>query len=131
VLPIVTVSDESEAVARANESALEFSASIWAADTGKGTRMARLLDARAVWLNTHAYSARSRFDFYDHVHPKRVTSTPALSRDPWWFPYSESLATALHTGAQLLYGRDADKRDALRRGAGPLARMARRVLPLD
>jgi acyl-CoA reductase-like NAD-dependent aldehyde dehydrogenase len=131
VAPIVVVRDEEEAIGLANDCALDFGASIWTGDAGKGTRIGRRMKGRAVWLNTHAYSARSRFDFYDHVYAKRVTTTPAATRDPWWFPYDEALGTALHTGAQLFYGRDADKRDALRRGAGPLARMARRVLPLD
>src|SRR5207248_866580 len=131
VVAIVAVRDEEEAIKLANDCAFDFGASVWTADADKGTRIARRLEGRAVWLNSHAYSARSRFDFYEHVHAKRVTTTPAATRDPWWFPYDEALGTALHTGAQLLYGRDADKRDALRRGAGSLAKMAGRVLPLS
>ena len=34
----------------------------------------------------------------------------------------------LHSAAQLLYGRDSDKPAALRRGAGPLLKLARRSL---
>jgi hypothetical protein len=34
----------------------------------------------------------------------------------------------VHATAQLLYGRDDDKRAALRDGAGPLIRLGRRML---
>ena len=40
----------------------------------------------------------------------------------------ESLGTAMQAAAQLLYGRDADKAAALRRGAGPLLQVTRKTL---
>jgi hypothetical protein len=34
----------------------------------------------------------------------------------------------VHSAAQLLYGRDADKAAALRRGAGPLLQVGRKIM---
>ena len=53
---------------------------------------------------------------------------PSRFRNPWWHPYDEALGTAMRSVAQLLYGRDSDKGRALREGAGPIARLARRML---
>ena len=53
---------------------------------------------------------------------KQIAWEPSRTRDFWWHPYDESLGRALHASAQLLYGRDADKPGALRRGALAAAR---------
>jgi hypothetical protein len=62
------------------------------------------------------------------VNIKHVAWDSGRLRNFWWFPYEESLPPAVHAAAQLLYGRDEDKRGALKRGAVPLLRMARRAL---
>ena len=66
---------------------------------------------------------------------KLVAWEPSRTRDFWWHPYDESLGKAMSASARLLYGRDADKPGALRRGLLPLLRVgrryaARRVPPL-
>jgi hypothetical protein len=53
---------------------------------------------------------------------------PSRTRDFWWQPYDESMGRALHASAQLLYGRDSDKSEALRRGLGPFLSLARKSL---
>jgi hypothetical protein len=70
----------------------------------------------------------SRFGFYESVNVKHVAWEPGRVRDFWWFPYDESLGRAVSATAKLLYGRDEDKRGALRDGAAPLARLGRKVL---
>ena len=60
--------------------------------------------------------SHSKFGFYECVNIKLVTWEPSRTRDFWWHPYDESLGRALHASAKLLYGRDADKPGALRRG---------------
>jgi hypothetical protein len=62
------------------------------------------------------------------VNIKHVAWEPSRLRNFWWFPYDDSLQTGLHAAAQLLYGRDEDKRGALKRGAGPLLDVGRRML---
>ncbi len=146
VVAIVEVEDEEQAVREANDSAFASGASVWTLDCERGRRIARRLDAGSVWLNDHmcpfgtgswAASGRSgigvthsRFAFYECVEVKRVAWDPSRTRGFWWFPYDASLGQAVHSAAQLVYGRDADKRDALRRGAAPIGRVARRALGL-
>jgi acyl-CoA reductase-like NAD-dependent aldehyde dehydrogenase len=146
VVPIVTVDSEDEAVRLANDSDFGLGASVWTLDRRRGERIARRLQAGMVWVNDHMYShgacscawggvkdsglgrSHSKFGFYESVEVKLVTWEPSRSRDFWWHPYDESLGKAMHAAAQLLYGRDADKAGALRRGARPLLRVGRRSL---
>jgi succinate-semialdehyde dehydrogenase/glutarate-semialdehyde dehydrogenase len=146
VVPIVAVRDEEEAIALANASELGLGASIWTGDRDRGMRIARRLEAGTVWVNDHLYShaavqtpwggtkgsglgrVHSRFGFYECVNVKHLAGDAGRLRDFWWYPYDESLGRALHATAQILYGRDDDKRAALRDGARPLVRLARRML---
>jgi acyl-CoA reductase-like NAD-dependent aldehyde dehydrogenase len=146
VVPIVTVSSEEEAIALANDSEFGLGASVWTLDRGKGERIARRIEAGSVWINDHMYShgacqcswggvkhsgigrSHSKFGFYECVNVKHVAWEPSRARDFWWYPYDRSLGTALHSAAELLYGRDEDKRAALKRGAVPFARLGRKVL---
>ena len=146
VVAVVEVRDEEEAIALANASEFGLGASVWTADRARGRAIARRLEAGTVWINDHLYShgamqapwggvkrsglgrTHSKFGFYECVNLKHVAWEPSLLRSFWWFPYQESLATAVHAAAQLLYGRDADKRGALARGAVPFVEIARRTL---
>ena len=146
VLPIVVVDSEDEAIELANDSEFGLGASVWTLDRARGARIARRIQSGMVWLNDHMYShgacscswggvkhsglgrSHSRFGFYECVNVKLVTWEPSRTRNFFWQPYDESLGTALHSAAQLLYGRDADKPAALRRGAGPIAQLASRAL---
>jgi hypothetical protein len=132
VVPIVTVSGEEEAIRLANMAPLGRAASVWSLDRDRALRIAGRLHAETVWLNDHLPSAgpgrsRDRYRFYENVTAKHVSWDPSLTRNPWWFPYEDSLVTALHSAAQLAFGRDADKREALKRGAVPLARLLRKM----
>jgi succinate-semialdehyde dehydrogenase/glutarate-semialdehyde dehydrogenase len=145
VVPIMTVGSEEEAIERANDSEFGLGASVWTLDRAKGERIARRIEAGSVWVNDHMYShgacqcawggvkqsglgrSHSKFGFYECVDVKHVAWEPSRTRNFWWFPYDESLGTALHSAAQLMYGRDEDKRAALKRGAVPLARLGRKM----
>ena len=146
VVPVMAVRDEEEAVRLANDSEFGLGASVWTADRDKGRRIARRLDAGSVWINDHMYShgavqcswggvkssgfgrSHSRFGFHECVNVKHVAWEPGRLRNFWWHPYDESLGRAVHSAAQLLYGRDDDKREALKAGAGPLVNLGRRML---
>jgi acyl-CoA reductase-like NAD-dependent aldehyde dehydrogenase len=146
VVPIVTVRDEEEAIRLANDSEFGLGASVWTLDRGKAELIARRLQAGMVWINDHMYShgacqcswggvkhsglgrSHSKFGFYECVDIKLVSWEPSRTRDFWWHPYDGSLAKAMRASAQLLYGRDADKLGALRRGAVPIARLGAKTL---
>jgi acyl-CoA reductase-like NAD-dependent aldehyde dehydrogenase len=146
VVPIVTVEDEDEAIALANDSVFGLGASVWTMNRAKGERIAGRLQSGMVWINDHMFShgacscswggvrdsglgrSHSKFGLYECVNIKLVTWEPSRTRDFWWFPYDESLGKAMRASAKLLYGRDADKPGALRRGLGPLARVGGKTL---
>ena len=146
VVPIVTVDSEDEAVALANDSEFGLGTSVWTLDRDKATRIARRIETGMVWLNDHMYShgicacawggvkhsglgrSHSKFGFYECVNVKQIAWEPSRTRNFWWHPYDESMGRALHSAAQLLYGRDADKGPALRRGAVPLLKLGQKSL---
>jgi succinate-semialdehyde dehydrogenase/glutarate-semialdehyde dehydrogenase len=146
VIPVVAVDSEDEAVALANDSDFGLGASVWTLDRARGERIARRIESGMVWVNDHMYShgtcscswggvkhsglgrSHSKFGFYECVNVKLLSWEPSRTRDFWWQPYDESLGQAMHASAQLLYGRDADKAGALRRGALPLLKVGRRAL---
>jgi hypothetical protein len=72
--------------------------------------------------------AHSKFGFYECVNVKQLAWEPSRTRNFWWHPYDESLGKGIHAAAQLLYGRDDDRLQALRRGAVPLMKMGRKML---
>ena len=146
VLPIVVVKSEQEAIELANDSEFGLGASVWTKDRQKGERIARRIESGMVWINDHSYShgaaqcswggvkssglgrSHSKFGFYECVEVKHVAWEPSRTRNFWWFPYDESLGTALHSAAQLLYGRGEVRAKALRDGARPLLRVGRRTI---
>jgi succinate-semialdehyde dehydrogenase/glutarate-semialdehyde dehydrogenase len=146
VLPIVTVGSEQEAIELANDSQFGLGASIWTEDRGKGERMARQIESGMVWINDHSFShgacqcawggvkdsglgrSHSKFGFYECVNIKQLSYEPGWTRDFWWQPYDADLGQAIRSSAQLLYGRNGKRLDALKQGAGALARVGRKTL---
>jgi acyl-CoA reductase-like NAD-dependent aldehyde dehydrogenase len=146
VLPITVVDDLDEAIALANDSEFGLGASVWTGDRQLGERVAALLEAGMVWINDHMYShgacqcswggvkdsglgrTHSKFGFYECVNVKLRVWEPSLAADPWWHPYDAALGKALRATGALLYGRDSDRLNALRTGAVPLFKLARRTL---
>jgi succinate-semialdehyde dehydrogenase/glutarate-semialdehyde dehydrogenase len=146
VVPITVVDSLDEAIELANDSEFGLGASVWTMNRAKSERVARRLEAGMVWANDHMYShgavscswggvkdsglgrSHSKFGLLECVDVKLLSWEPSRTRNFWWHPYDESLGRGLHSAAQLLYGRDSDKPAALRRGAGPLLKLARKSL---
>jgi len=146
VIPITVVDSEEEAIGLTNDSEFGLGTSVWTLDRDKGERIAKRIESGMVWINDHMYShglcacawggvkdsgigrAHSKFGFYECVNIKQVAWEPSRLRNFWWHPYDESMRPALHAAAQLLYGRDADKRAALVRNAGPLLQLGKKSL---
>ena len=54
VLPVMSFSDESDAVARANSSPWGLGGSVWSANPERAYALAEQMDAGTVWINKHA-----------------------------------------------------------------------------
>jgi acyl-CoA reductase-like NAD-dependent aldehyde dehydrogenase len=145
VLPIIVVDSEAEAVALANDSDFGLGASVWTTDRGRGERIARELEAGMVWINDHMFShgacqcswggvkqsglgrTHSKFGLYECVNVKLRVWEPSTIRNPWWYPYDETLGRALRQTATVLYGRPSIRAAALRDGAAPLLKLGGRL----
>jgi succinate-semialdehyde dehydrogenase/glutarate-semialdehyde dehydrogenase len=146
VLPIVRVRSEEEAVTLANDSRFGLGASVWTLDREKGERIAHQIEAGMVWINDHSYThgtcqcawggvkdsgvgrTHSKFGFYECVNIKMLSWEPSRIADTWWQPYDEVLGKAIRASMRLLYGRNDQRRDALREGAVPLLRVTGRAI---
>jgi acyl-CoA reductase-like NAD-dependent aldehyde dehydrogenase len=146
VLPIIRVQSEDEAIKLANDSQFGLGASVWTLDRAKGERIASKIQAGMVWINDHSYThgtcqcawggvkdsglgrSHSKFGFYECVNIKMVSWEPSHMADAWWQPYDETLATAIRASMRLLYGRNEQRKEALRQGAIPLLRVTARAL---
>jgi hypothetical protein len=62
------------------------------------------------------------------VNIKQMAWDSARLRNFWWYPYEQWLSEGISAGVHLLFGRDEDKRRALRQGGLPLLRVGRKVL---
>lgn len=149
VLIVTTVDDEDEAIRVANDSAFGLGASVWTADRYKGARIARELHVGMVWMNDHLITrsapqlpwggvkgsgigrARGAIALRTCAEPKVLTwspPTPAAARPFWWFPYDAALERTGRAISELRSVRDRDRERALRQGAPPILKVARRVL---
>ena len=93
--------------------------------------MARQIQSGMVWINDHSFShgacqcawggvkdsglgrSHSKFGFYECVNVKQLSYEPGWTRDFWWQPYDAELGQAIRSSAQLLYGRNGKRLDAL------------------
>jgi acyl-CoA reductase-like NAD-dependent aldehyde dehydrogenase len=146
VLPIVRVGTEDEAIELANDSQFGLGASVWTLDRDKGERIAHQIQAGMVWINDHSYThgtcqcawggvkdsgvgrSHSKFGFYECVNIKMLSWEPSRMADAWWQPYDEVLGTAIRASMRLIYGRNGQRREALREGGIPLLRVTGRAL---
>jgi len=53
ILPIMSWSDEKDAIDRANNTRMGLGASVWSSDLEEAARIAKQLDAGSVWVNSH------------------------------------------------------------------------------
>ena len=126
VLPVVPVDSEDEAIALANETP-SVGASVWTADRGRGERITRELRAERAWINEHMLTALSPAGLAEFVDVRLRVWEPSRLRDLWWYPYDESLARTMKAVTRYFYGRESERLKALREGAVPAVRLARRL----
>jgi acyl-CoA reductase-like NAD-dependent aldehyde dehydrogenase len=126
VLPVVPVDSEDEAIALANETP-SVGASVWTADRGRGERITRELRAERAWINEHMLTALSPAGLAEFVDVRLRVWEPSRLRDLWWYPYDESLARTMKAVTRYFYGRESERLKAVREGAIPAVRLARRL----
>jgi acyl-CoA reductase-like NAD-dependent aldehyde dehydrogenase len=135
VLPILTVRDEEEALAAANQSEFGLSASVWTKSVRRARRLAQRLQVGSVWVNDHMYShnapqlpwggvknsgfgrTHSKHGVYECVQVKMVGADSGRMPRPHYFPYRSRQAQFVPTLLRGVYGRGALGRiaSALRR----------------
>lgn len=124
VVTVVSIDNDDEGIAHANDSTYGLGASVWTRDPDRARRVSRRLEAGSVWMNDHAYSyglgqapwggwkesgigrthavqglvAMSRLAFED---ADRGRLTP-----PWWYPYSDMVVDGFSGALSVLYGGD-------------------------
>src|SRR5690606_12768148 len=117
VLPVFTVRDEEEAVARANRSPYGLTVSVWSRDLARAERIGRRIHAGVVTVNNHAFTGGladapwggvrgSGFGVTNSPEVVQALTRPrfvlvdrgSVARELWWYPYGRStlgLARAL------------------------------------
>ncbi|CBF75857.1 aldehyde dehydrogenase family protein [Aspergillus nidulans FGSC A4] len=65
IVPLLTWNDESEVIARANNTRMGLGASVWSSDLDEAARIAAKLQAGSVWVNTH-FESDPRAPFGGH-----------------------------------------------------------------
>lgn len=123
VLPILTVRDEEEALAHANESEFGLSASVWSRSLRRARALARRLHVGSVWINDHMYShnapqlpwggvknsgfgrTHSKHGVYECVHVKMVGADSGRMPRPHYFPYGSRQAKFVPGLLRGVYGR--------------------------
>ena len=126
VLTVVRATDDADAVASVAGSGAPVS--LWTGDRRRGERIARSIAAPVVWVDEHGFAPQApSVRLARHVTPRLVASQPARLRSARWPPYDPALVGARAAAARLLQGRESERWEALRDGAGPLARTALRL----
>jgi acyl-CoA reductase-like NAD-dependent aldehyde dehydrogenase len=129
VVPVQVVADESEAIARANDSRYALTTSIWTKRLHHASKLAGQLRSGVVTINNHAFTGalpaapwtgvgesghgitNSRHALDSLTRVRFVLEDRSRARDLWWYPYTPALRTIAFAMA------------ALRGGAGLLGRI--------
>lgn len=124
VLPIMRVPTGAEAVRLANDSRFGLNSSIWSRDKKRARRLARQINAGNVCINDFLTSyavleapyggvgesglgrRKGRWELEEYTNPKTVAEDLiGLSRDPYWYPYSEKVHDAFDRAFDALFRR--------------------------
>lgn len=123
VLPVITVRDEEEAVARANRSAYGLTVSVWSRDLHRAERLGRRIHAGVITVNNHAFTGSLADAPWGGVRGSGfgVTNSPEVvtaltrprfvlvdrgkpRRELWWYPYGKATLDLARALARLRSG---------------------------
>lgn len=123
VLPLMRVADEEEALRLANDSHLGLIAYVFSRDRHKALRIAERVEAGTVMVNDVVMAAgapelpwggvkqsgigrvHSEEGLRDLCHARHVNvdRIRPFARDPWWYPYSETVSRRILGAARWLF----------------------------
>lgn len=110
--PIAVVevhADDDALIAAANDTAFGLGNSVWTSDVARGERVAARLRSGMTWINNHAFTGAipdlpwvgrrasgtglmSSPEALLHLtRPRVVVVDRATAREPWWYPYTDSM----------------------------------------
>ena len=125
VLSIVEAASETEAIALC---AGAPAVSVWSGDRAHGERVARALGVELTWVNEHGAAASAApVRLARHTVPRQLASRSIRLRSARWLPYDPTLVRASETAARILYGRESERWQTVRRGGPAFARVAVRM----
>jgi succinate-semialdehyde dehydrogenase/glutarate-semialdehyde dehydrogenase len=126
---ITPVSDDDEAVRLANRSTFGLAASVWTSDARRGRAIAGRIESGTVMINdvivsfgmTEASWTGIKNSGIGWVHGEKgldeMVNIKYINRDPqfrqqnlWWFPYSQSMISAMNAGFDFLFSRSLIKK---------------------
>lgn len=125
-MPIMTFSDDDEAIRLANDTIFGLTASVWSRDKERALEVAKKIWSGTVVINDHGYTygavetpwqgvnqsgiGRSHSDegFKEFIYPQHINidNIPSVvKRRPWWFSYSQAAYEVWKKALQSLFGR--------------------------
>jgi acyl-CoA reductase-like NAD-dependent aldehyde dehydrogenase len=126
--PVLSVVEADSEAAAIELCADATAASVWAGDRAHGERVARALGVELTWVNEHGAAAPAApVRIARHSEVRQLASRSIRLRSARWLPYDATLVRASETAARLLYGRESERWDVLRRGGPAFARVAARM----
>ena len=122
-LPIMTYSEDSEAVRLANDTEFGLNAYIWSKNTAEAKKIATGLRAGTIVINDAVYihaipetpwggvkysgygRTHGRFGFHEMVNIHHIHTNPVtFIKDFWWYPYGEKITKNLKKLSRTLTG---------------------------
>ena len=130
IVAVARVDSIDEAIAKANDSHLGLTASVWTRNRRKARRIASRLEAGTVSINDHLMShglAETPWGGFKEsglgrthgaIGLEEMTQTrvvvddylPFVQKNMWWYPHDRSIYAGLKGGLQFLYGKKLGQR---------------------